>query len=325
MTSPDDLGPLYTSGSSFRARAEARQRDYRAHVLRVGWSEHGHFLDEDAAAEGRNFVVPECFEHANARAEDGKGVDKKRTFSNMLSSQAMCFNVFSPLARDLGLASTVLQPFFAGLADVRAIAFEYTPAQIVFGDQSGRGGVDCDLLIDALWSDGSKAVITIETKFVEPEFSNCGFRRPGRRAKGQPVCPDDISVATDHSLCLYEARKGYGYWRQTARLATLGPRALPAAGCPLSGPEWQLWVNHTLAHAEANARGARRAVFAVCAPAANAALLQDGILNRFRARLANPETFRFIPLDDLVEHIRSVAPGNLQVWADGLVARYSGI
>jgi PD-(D/E)XK nuclease superfamily protein len=324
--SRDDLGPVYTSGRSFRAHAEARQREYRAKVLRVGWSEHGHFLNDVAASAGRNFVVPEAFEQAKLRASAGKGVNEKRTFSNMLSSQAMCFNVFSPLALDLGLAATVLKPFFPRLAEVRAIVFEHTPANSVFGDQTGRGGVDCDLLVDAVWDDGSNAVITIETKFVEPEFSVCGFRKPGRGAKGQATCPEDVPVAADHGLCLYAA-KGYRYWEQTARLATLGIGALSKSGCPFGGPEWQLWVNHTLAHAEADTRGARHAVFAVCAPAANTALLRGGVLDTFRARLANPETFRFVPLDDLVAHIGIVAserPG-LMAWANGLVARYAAI
>ena len=122
----------------------------------AGWSAHGHFLDEPAALAGRNFVVPEAFEQAKLRASAGKGVSEKRTFTNMLSSQAMCFNMFSPLANDLGLAATVLKPFFPGLAEVRTIAFEHSPANSVFGDQTGRGGVDCDLLVDAVWDDGSE-------------------------------------------------------------------------------------------------------------------------------------------------------------------------
>lgn len=327
MTALDDLGPVYTRGTSFRARAEARQREYRARHLNVGWSHHGHWLDERATAQGLNFVVPEAFEQAKARAKGGKGVDEKRTFPNMLSSQAMCFNVFAPLARDAQLAGTVLRPLLPGLEKVLVIAFEHTPEKTVFGDQSGRGGVDCDLLIQAVWTDGQKAVVTIETKFVEPEFSRCGFRRPGRQAKGQAVCPDDISVASDHGRCLYSANKGYRYWLQSRRLATLGASALPQVGCPFGGPEWQLWVNHTLAHAEADARGAQHAMFAVCAPAANTALLGSGILDRFRTRLANPETFRFLSLDDLIGQIEAVASKrpDLRAWADGLSARYAGI
>jgi len=327
MISSDDLGPVYTQGASFRARAEARQREYRSNVLRCRWAKHGHWLDDTAADSGRNFVIPEALEAAQIRMTAGKGVDRKRTFSNMLSSQAMCFNLFAPLARDLKLAATGFGPFFPGLAEVESISFEYTPAQSVFGDQTGRGGVDCDLLVDSVWDDGSKAVITIETKFVETEFSSCGFRGPGRVAKGQSACPEEVLVAADHRHCLYVARKGYAYWDQTKRLATLAPDALPDSGCPFGGPEWQLWVNHTLAHAEAHARGARQAFFAVCAPAANTSLLRDRILETFRNRLANPSSFRSLPLDDLIAQIEALASknANLRGWAEGLSARYAGI
>jgi trans-2-enoyl-CoA reductase len=107
----------------------------------------------------------------------------------------------------------------------------------------------------------------------------------------------------------------------------LTANAIPETGCPFGGPEWQLWVNHTLAHAEAGARGARHVRFAVCAPAANTALLGNGVLDAFRSRLANAETFRFLPLDDLLGHIQVVAAGraSLGPWAEALRARYGGI
>jgi hypothetical protein len=59
-----DLGPIYSKGNSFRARAEARQREYRAQVLKAGWSQWGHWLDKSSAEAGANFVVPEA--HLNA-------------------------------------------------------------------------------------------------------------------------------------------------------------------------------------------------------------------------------------------------------------------
>jgi hypothetical protein len=116
----------------------------------------------------------------------------------MLASQAMCFNVFAPLADDLALATEVLRPVLDGLSAVRSIAFEYTPPRDIFGDQSATGGVDCDLRVDADWNDGARAVITIETKFVEPEFSRCAFRKqsrlkPGKNGMPRPYCPDAVA------------------------------------------------------------------------------------------------------------------------------------
>jgi len=321
------FGRVATRGTSYRARAEARQRQYRAEILKAGWSKYGHLLDAEAARTGKNFVDSECFQAARERAAQGKGV-AERTFVNMLSSQAMCFNLFTPLASDPELATNVLQPFFPGLWDVRDIHFEYTPPDDIFGDQTGLGGVDCDLMIEAEWEDQTSALITIETKFVETEFSICGFRKPGRKEKGKPVCPDDVPIRDGHQACLYARRKHYRYWEQTRRLGTLRPTALPDAGCPFAGPEWQLWVNHTLAHALADASRARHAVFAVCAPADNKALLGDGVLERFRARLARPESFTFIPLAELLPAIgRAIGggPRELREWHEGLCRRYAAI
>lgn len=311
---------------TFRFRAEARQREFRANVLRAGWCEHEHWLDREAVEAGRNFVVPEAHAAARARAARGKGV-AERTFVNMLSSQAMCFNVFAPLAADLSLAREVLAGFIPGLEGVRSIEFEYTPPSEVFRDQSGHGGVDCDLLLDVDLRGGGRGLVAIETKFVEPEFSVCGFRKPGRVAKGLAVCAHDVPVRDDHGSCLYAGRKGYLYWEQTRRLRTLSEEALGPIGCPFGGTEWQLWVNHTLVHADASLRSIPRAMFLVCAPRKNEALLGDGVLERFRRRLAAPDTFGFVALDDVLETIADVTRErrSLRTWSEPLLARYANI
>lgn len=324
-----DLGPEYTKGTSFRARAEARQRAYRAQTLQVAHGRWGHWLDSASAEAGANFVVPEACEAARARQARGKGVDPVRTFSNMLSSQAMCFNLFAPLARDPSLAATVLRRFVPPLAKVRSIAIEHTPAADIFRDQSGAGGVDCDVFIEGLDGAGAPLVVTFETKFVEPEFSTCGFRKPGREAKGQPVCPPTVTLDGVGSACLYTSQKGYLYWLRTRELGTLRADTLRGRDCAFDGPLWQLWVNHTLASAEASRRGATSAIFGVCAPKANRALLEDGgVLDQFRSHLAEPSSLVFVDLDALVAAIRETAEGKSawhDTWWQGLEARYAAI
>jgi hypothetical protein len=212
------------------------------------------------------------------------------------------------------------------VAEVRSIAFEYTPSNEVFGDQTGRGGVDCDLLVEGATAVGKAVVMAIETKFVEPEFSTCGFRKAGREARGQPTCPQDVPVLGDRHACLYDSRKRYLYWQRSMEHRTLSLVSLPEAGCPFGGPEWQLWVNHTLAHAEAARRAADHAVFAVCAPASNTSLLRDGVLESFRARLTRPETFVFLPLDELLAQTANVSSTTAQrAWSSALHARYGSI
>lgn len=322
-----DLGPIYTKGCSFRARAEARQREYRAGTLKAGWSQWGHWLDLSSADAGANFIVPEAFQAAKARQAQGKGV-AERTFTNMLASQAMCFNLFAPLDRDRELAARVLQRFFPGIAKVERIHIEYTPSNEIFHDQSGLGGVDCDVLIESAWEDGEKAIITIETKFVEEEFSVCGFRKPGRESKGKPVCPDGIHLDPPFQECLYSSRKRYRYWQRTIETGNIDLNRLPMSGCPFKGILWQLWVNHTLAAAEAARREADHFFFGVCAPAENDNLLREGrVLHEFGQSLADTDSLVFIPVDELIRTIQKTVPKHpkYKTWVRGLSGRYAGI
>jgi hypothetical protein len=320
---PASYGPIYTTGQSFRARAEARQRWFRAEHLGVGWTEHGHWLDERAEAAGANFASPIAFNAATMRDRHGKGVGK-RTFQNMLSSQAMAFNIFAPLANDLSLATEALLPFVPNLTTIRAITLEYTPAASVFRDQSGRGGVDCDVLIDATVSGDVLAVIVIETKFVETELSTCSFRKTKKANQALKRCPDDVRVASSRQACAYSAKKKYAYWDQSDALGTLVP--LQTTGCPFSGPAWQLWVNHTLAHAEAVLRGASEAILLLCAPEGNDVLLRGGtILSSFRQCLSEPESARRLPLDSLLNAIASATSADQREWVETLRLRYANI
>ena len=324
MANSEELGPVATTGKSYRARAEARQREYRARELRAGCGRYGHWLDGESADAGRNFVIPTAHEAARERAAAGKGV-APRTFTNMLSSQAMCFNIFAPLAVDPGLATEVLSPLIPGLIAVRSITIEHTPPKTIFLDQTGLAGVDCDVLIEAGWCDGESAIIVVETKFVEPEFSVCGFRK---KVKGTGACPDDVRVRGNRQECRYTSSKGFGYWEQSDRHQTLSLATLTDTGCPFRGAQWQLWVNHTLAHAESALRGAKHALFAVCAPLANRALLGSDVIEAFRAHLARPETLLYVPLDALLRRIAIVADGRgetMRPWHVGLTARYANL
>lgn len=316
---PASFGLASRRGNSFEARAEARQRRYRVEVLGVDATSYGHWLSDEAADAGANFVVHAARDAAVRRDAAGKGVGR-RTFTNMLASQTMAFNVFAPLAADPDLAARVLGPLIPGLRAVRSITFEHTPDAEVFGDQSALGGVDCDVLIDATRDDG-RVVVAIETKFVEKAFSCCGHRTAAK-AKAGRACPEDVDVASSRAACLYQRVNGYRYWERSDSASTL--RALQARGCPFGGPLWQLWVNHTLAHVEAGRRDAR-AQYLVLAPARNEALLRGGaVLSSFRAILSNPDTAGFLALDDVIASVVASGSGPAG-WIDGITARYADI
>ena len=166
----------------------------------------------------------------------------------------------------------------------------------------------------------------IETKFVEPEFSTCGFRKSGRVKKGQAVCPEDVGVRESRDACLYVRNKGYGYWRRRDEFDILADQAVPAWGCPFAGDNWQLWVNLALAHAEAGRRGATDVRFAVCSSSKNTRLLGEGeVLDGFRSLLRTPESVQLIDLDLLLGRVEAVAPVDLGEWARGLSDRYYAI
>jgi hypothetical protein len=282
---------------------------------------YGHILSKVAAEQGKNFVLSESFEAARARQRAGKGV-APRTFDNMLSSQAMAFNLFAPLIPRPELAAEVLRSFVPGLKKVRSIIIEYTPPADVFRDQSGQSGVDCDLFIEGTNENGDILVLVIETKFVEPAFSVCGFRKSGRHPE-KGVCPNDVAVRSSRQACLYTSRKDYAYWQRSDEHDLLTDRAVPDAGCPFAHGFWQLWVNLALAHEEGKRRGAHDVRLAVCASSKNEKLLEKGaVLDGFRGLLRRPEAVHQIDLDALLRFLEDVSPNELRRWAEALSKRY---
>lgn len=327
MSEDEIFGDIFTTcKKSYRGKAERRQREYRVQDLKAGWSGYGHWLDAESSAAGNNFVLPMCHAAARSRDGQGKGVGD-RTFTNMLSSQAMCFNIFEPLNQDKDLCRRVLKEFIRDLTEVRSVSIEYTPDNEIFQDQSVRGGVDCDVLVEGVGADGSAVVIVIETKFVEPEFSVCGYRKAGRAV----VCPNDVPVKEAVGNCLYARKKpSYLYWQRTLEHSFLKDDAVPDSGCPFTGPTWQMWVNYALAHEEARRRNATKAYYAVCASSRNTRLLnpKHNTLENFRRLVKEPETVVMIDIDELIQaigqQIDNEDPNHLQ-WLAGLQGRYGHI
>lgn len=316
-------GPIYTTGTAFRARAEATARAFRVSHLRAGHAKYGHLLDDAAREAGANFVHPAALAAAERRATKGKGVDRARTFGNMLSSQALCFNLFGPLALEPGgmdVARDVLAHYLPGLARVLSIEIEYTPPFEVFRDQRGRAGVDCDVLLEFEDSAGQRGVLVVEVKFVEEAFSRCGHRSQDSR----DACPLDVVIGKDFSGCRYSMKNEFAYWQRTAEAGSLGLSFVEQPGCPMGGPSWQLWVNHTLAHVEATRRGAARAVLGVCGPDGNEALAASSTIERYKQLAAEGTSVVFLALEGLLDRLVAVCSTReaWSPWAAALRTRY---
>jgi hypothetical protein len=301
---------IYTKGKSFRAFAEAKARQYRANELKLSnYDIYGHILTDVDSKNGMNFLPSlrkEIYGEVLNRDEKGKGVDIDRTTKNMLSSQAMCFNLFVPLNRHKRLATSFFQRLIGDVLEItKDIEYEFTPSNSIFRDQSGRGGVDCDALLTYINKDGKHSLLVIETKFVEREFSICGFRKSNQK----DPCPLETNVLSDFSNCRYHFKKGYNYWKVSDESNVFNMKVIQRNACPFGGYLWQLWTNLSLAYALAHEKGYDDFSYAVICPDENDKLLDNGkTFKEFRKLLNDPDRFKVIYLSDIMKAFESIEP-----------------
>lgn len=298
---------IYTTGTSFRAFAEAHARNYRLTKLQLKeFIEYGHVLTDNDANNGMNFLPSlrnDILSAVQERNEKGKGVDIDRTTKNMLSSQAMCFNLFVPLNSNKKYATVFFNQL---LGDCQAIThdieIEYTPSKTIFNDQSGKGGVDCDALLQYKNDKEQNLLLVIETKYVEPEFSVCGFRKNefNKQKKKRDLCPIDTIVNYDFSNCRYHYKKHYHYWKIAEESNLFKMDLIHNDVCPFGGSLWQLWVNMTLAYGIAKERGCNAFNYAVICHERNDKLSDNGkVFLEFKKLLRNPNHLKVIYLSDI--------------------------
>ena len=317
-------GRPYTNGNSFRAKAETLARRYRATDMQLtGFDKYGHILTDPDAQLGMNFLPSyraAIMDALQRRNEDGKGIDLDRTTKNMLSSQAMCFNLFVPLALDKAFAAKCLNGIIGDVSIVRSIQIEFTPPNKVFHDQTLLSGVDCDALIVYQKRDGCHALAVVETKFVEQEFSICGFRKHTQRNK----CPEGTKAGSDFAGCRYHHLKKYKYWEVSDRSGIFDMNSLRTQPCPFGGMLWQLWTNQALAFALTKELNCQEYKYLILYPAANTELTHSGsVFDQFRTHLISSEHFQPIALEKLMSELQTNAIGNQsEKWVKEFVARY---
>lgn len=334
--------------SSFRTNAEDAQKRYRATQdiergsvtvtrgtgadRRRSTIELEYLIKQSRENESKNFLTDAAYRAACERADfdddrrpKSKGVSYERTFFNMLSSQAMCFNIFGTLQKTPGgldVLSACLRDLMPPVDEVTSLELEHAPVGNPFNDQ-GAYGVDCDVYMEFADADGRRGVIAMETKFVEREFSVCGHRK----SKARNVCP----AGTTGRDCVYKTTNKFTYWEASDAVGNLRPGAI-GAPCPFGDDKWQLWTNHTLAHQERDRiGGSGAAIYAVCAPRANDILLKahesSGMssLEEYKSIVAEPETVRTLWVEDLLDALGHHTPPQFpqrEDWLDGLAARY---
>lgn len=90
-------------------------------------------LSRDAARAGLNFLSPDI--HAFVRREllmreEGAAIDEDRLFGNAVSSMPLTFNLFSPMAIDLDLATAAFRRLLPQFVhEVTGFKFEHSPGR----------------------------------------------------------------------------------------------------------------------------------------------------------------------------------------------------
>lgn len=93
-----------------------------------------------------------------------KVVEGTRLFGNLLSSQPLCFSLFSDLAEDLGLASKVIGTLLGKEVQVTRVEFEYSPGR--GSPEYTADGTAADVYVEYAQGD-RRGFLCIEVKYHE--------------------------------------------------------------------------------------------------------------------------------------------------------------
>jgi hypothetical protein len=210
----DKYGPLPTDGDSLTRRCRLLQSWYRVEVL--GLSECGPWCVGKTLvgnclvggeASGKNFISEAALAYARQRVTDKVDnrsllIEEYRLFNNMLSSQPMCFNLFSDIRAavlaDEPAGTDVLSAVFQSspIAKVRDVVVEMipTPTDEYIDDKTA---FDAAVFYDD--ADGRPCLASIETKYTDKLGKN-----PANRPAMQFALAERIGLFTEEGLALYK-------------------------------------------------------------------------------------------------------------------------
>lgn len=134
-------------------------------------TEYGNYFDEKTAIQDKcNFMTPYIKELVTTEIKESKKsgalISEPRIWTNMLSSQPLCFNLFGELEKDMNLATVFFSKIFPkAVKQVTQIKFEYNPFRSnpeFTGDRSAF-----DVFVEYLSVNNKKSFIGIEVKYTE--------------------------------------------------------------------------------------------------------------------------------------------------------------
>ena len=283
-----------TDRTEFQRRARLLQALWRAErgypIGTKAGKSRGAMLERTFAEETlANFLTPNIQavvrrEVMSPERDKGKLYGKPRIYTNLLSSQPLCFNLFAELSLDLPAASAA----FATLTDnriveVERIDFEHSPGRRdpkYTGDRSAF-----DVFVVGRGADGSSVFAGIEVKYHE-----------NLRDK-----------AAEHRDRCDQIADGMGCF---------APHQRPALQ---QKPLQQIWRDHLLVGSMLFANDYADGFFVFLYPEDNPDCADA--VRAYQACLTNDESFTAWTLEDVVAAIRGVAGTD---WIEVVADRYLG-
>jgi PD-(D/E)XK nuclease superfamily protein len=130
----------------------------------------GSRLRLDYAKEtGANFLTARALEAATARTaviEPYQTLDHQRMWADLLSSEALAFNLFGDLAADLKLADRAVHTWWPDVpGTVREIRFEHSPGRFDPTYMNSLRAFDAAFVLDL--DGGKQGIVAVDTKYHE--------------------------------------------------------------------------------------------------------------------------------------------------------------
>jgi hypothetical protein len=246
---------------------------YRPHPNRPPARPVGSRIPLDYGLEtGANLVTPAALAAARARTsviEPNQSFDHQRLWADLLSSEALAFNLFGDLAADLAVADRAAHAWWPDApGTVTAIRFAHSPGWLDPEYLNSLRAFDAAFVLDH--GDGTRGVVGIDTKHHE-------------RAKGEIPKPTNLRRYV-------AVADGSGIFAAGAIDAVKGRSELAV-----------MWLEHLLLlsmlqHPSGAWTWGR---YLVVHPAGNTDIAE--LCARYRELLADPSTFRSMTLEELLE------------------------
>lgn len=280
----DDL-PRRPAMTAFRRRArlhQARWREGRGHP--IGTQPYRPRPDaptrlvgsriplEFAHETGANFLTADAWAAARERTdhvERHQTLDRQRLWADLLSSEALAFNLFGDLAADHGLAGRAVRAWWPDApGTVAGLRFEHSPGRLDPAYLNSLRRFDAAILLDR--GDGTRGIVAIDTNYHEK--LHAAMPRPENLWRY-------VEVAT---------RAGIFRPGAVDRLQGRSPLAVT-------------WLEHLLLHSMLQHESGRWTWgrYVVVHPAGNPDLAQ--LVDDYRSLLEDPTTFAAVTLEDLLD------------------------